>query len=190
MLNNKEIRGISLTIAALLWITDAYSAGFIEYYSLSLRPTLHNHLLFVVFGWLGNLNVTMTLNGIYWFPTYHLGISLPFYPLFTTLFLVYAIFLTTGDALRSLHGKKRIATSKLSFSIFISTITTGACCTFPIIYYLIALFFSASTSLGFDIYLSYYSYLIDTLIAVFLLWIHRKNANHSMSELTFFVERS
>lgn len=177
VLNNMKVRWISFAIAASLWIVDAYSTGFIEYYPMSLRSTLQNHLFFIYMHWLGNLNVTMTLIGIYWFPTYHIGISLPFYPVFATLFLAYAIFLTVKDTLLSINqGRfKRKAAGKLSFAVFVSTITTGACCTFPIIYYAIAIFFSASASLGFDIYLSYYSYLIDTFIAVFLLLLHRKN---------------
>ena len=192
MPRDRKILWISLTVAVLLWFIDAYSAGFIEYYPASLRLSLGNHMFFVSLGWQGSLYYTMRLDGIYWFPSYHIGISLIFYPLLTTAFLTYAIFLTIEDTIKSLKRKphKGLATGKLSFSIFISTITTGACCSLPIVYYLIALIFSASASLGVYIYLTYYSFMIDTLSAVFLLWVHRRNTVHVKTKLAFSIDRS
>lgn len=191
MLSKRKVRWIAFTIAASLWALDAYSAGFIEYYQNNLRVTLHNHLSFLFVGWQGDFHYTLDLAGIYWFPTYHIGISLIFYPLITTLFLSYAIFLTIGDTLKSLKGKKvkSRVTGKLSFSIFTSTIATGSCCTFPIIYYLIALFLTSSASLSFDIYLSFYSYLIDTLIAVFLIWLHKRNVNRNPLNFDLYADK-
>ncbi len=165
-------------ISALLWIMNAFSAGFFEYYGESLYGAIGkgvgNKLIFAV--WTNNFHLFLDLSGLYWFPTYHFGVSLPIFPLFFTLYLSYALFVTLRDIFASWNKKnRRTVVAKFSYSFLVSTLTTGACCTFPIIYFAIAIFVSASTSLAFDIFLGRISYLIDVLNGTFLIWLHRRN---------------
>ena len=169
---------LALLISIGLWVMDAFSAGFFDYYRGSLYGAISNginhRIMFLV--WSNNIHMLLGFSGFYWYPTYHFEISLPIFPVILTIFLSYAIFLTLMDVFKQMAlSSKRKHVMKLSFSVFASTITTGACCTFPIIYFAIAIFVSASASLAFDIYLEEVSYLIDVINGAILIWLHFRN---------------
>lgn len=178
---------LALLISAGLWVMNAFSAGFFEYYKYSLYSVIDGVKRKVLFAvWTGNLHTFMELSGFYWFPTYHFGISLPIFPVIFTIYLSYAIFLTLRDMFTGTRqANKKEHLIKISFSFFASTITTGACCTFPIIYFAIAIFVSASSSLAFDVYLGEVSYLIDAVNGSFLIWLHLRNKSSRETKLSF-----
>ena len=170
---------LGLIISISYWVIFAFSSGLFEFYSVSLYAVLSEGVgripVFALHT--GNIYSLMAYSGLYWFPTYHFGISFPIFPFLISVLLTYSVYLLVIDLITIFKLRKK---GKKSLLVFIPTVasslfSTGACCTLPIAYFVLALFLSATTSFAVYLVFAEYSYLMDAIVISFMLWVHRRN---------------
>ena len=174
---SKESLGL-ISLGALYWLLFAASSGMIEYYGHSLSGVLSkgvgHRITFILYG---NVHDFLQYSGIYWFPTDHVGITLPVLQAMLSVFLAVMVPLVVGDIIKMKRNGKIVRANGLTLggSILSLITTTGGCCSLPFIYYALALVASSSANFGVTLFFASYSYLIDAILLVILGMLHIRN---------------
>lgn len=167
-----------ILLGAVYWLIFAASSGMIEYYDHSLSGVLSKGVWHrITFIYYGNAHDFLQYSGIYWFPTNHIGITLPILQTILSVFLAVMVPLVVYDIMKiKRYGRiGRASGLSLGGSIISLISTTGGCCSLPIIYYALALVASSSTSFGVTLFFASYSYLIDAAMLIILGVLHVRN---------------
>lgn len=177
----KEIKTVllSLIISISYWIIFAFSSGMFEYYPVSLYDVLEigvgTNPVFVLHT--GDIYSIMEYSGLYWYPTYHFGITFPIFPFLISVLLTFAVYFLAMDLITifKLRVKSKKTFLILAPTVASSVFSTGACCSLPIAYFILALFLSATTSFAVYLIFAEYSYLMDAIVISLMLLVHRRN---------------
>ncbi|MGC8563104.1 MAG: hypothetical protein ACP5UZ_06720 [Thermoplasmata archaeon] len=191
-LNSRSLGLISL--GTLYWLLFAASSGMIEYYDHSLSGVLSEGVGHrITFIYYGNAHDFLQYSGIYWFPTNHVGITLPILQTILSVFLAVMVPLAVDDIMKIKRNGRigRAGGLSLGGSILSLISTTGGCCSLPIIYYALALVASSSASFGVTLFFASYSYLIDAAVLIILGVLHVRNIRiiESLSRGTYLGGR-
>ena len=175
-----------IIVGALYWFLFSISSGMIQYYRYSLSDvlskTIGNKPVFIYYH---NISYFLMYGGIYWFPTYHIGITLPLMQFTLSVFLAIMVSLVVGDTIKIKRSNVLKKENRISIggSLISLITTTGGCCSLPFIYYLLSFVTTASTSFGATLFFVSHSYLIDAFIILILVVLHLRNRklnqNHS-----------
>jgi hypothetical protein len=169
---------IVILIGFIYWLFLAISSGMIEFYPFSLADalskTVANRPVFIYYH---NFDYFLTYGGLYWFPTYHIGITFPVLQFTLSVFLSVLISLVLKDILKIKNNNslKRRNGIMLGSSMLSLISTTGACCSLPFVYYALSLVMTTSASFGVTLFFSSYSYFIDEALIVLLAFLHFRN---------------
>ena len=169
---------IPITVGFIYWFFLAISSGMIEYYRFSLAGVLSKTVGHIPkFIYYQNFGYFLIYGGLYWFPTYHIGITLPVVQFTLSVFLSVMVALVLEDTLKIGNRKylKKGNGISLGGSMLSLISTTGACCSLPFVYYALSLVTTTSTSFGVTLFFSSYSYFIDEAIIIVLAFIHFRN---------------
>ena len=173
------ISATGISIGILYWLLFAFSSGMIEYYGSSLAGILGDSVGNGPFFALhfNNARDFLKYSGLYWFPTDHIGLSLPILQFVLSVSLSSMASLTMIDLIKSKKsgGRRRGKILSLGGSMIPAVFTTGACCSLPLIYYALLVVTSVSASFGVTLLFASYSYLLDAIIFTVLLLFHMRN---------------
>jgi len=163
---------IMLVSGIVYWLIFAFSSGILQYYNNPLiwlftegvgsKPVL---VFYTV-----NVHDFLLYSGLYWFPNEHFGISLLILPTFVACLLAVVFGFIVADVMTVYSLKRKRAV--LTFTLLPSIATTGACCSVPFMFILVALV-SQQAALGLYAILREISYPLDLILAVVLIYIHR-----------------
>ncbi len=174
-----------IMVGAIYWFLFSLSSGMIQYYRYSLgdvlSKTIGNEPVFIYYH---NISYFLMYGGIYWFPTYRIGISLPLMQFTLSIFLAIMVSLVVGDTIKINRSNvsKRENEISIGGSLISMITTTGGCCSLPFVYYLLSFITTASTSFGATIFFASHSYLIDAFIILILVVLHLRNRKANQSD--------
>ena len=182
----KIIKITLIMVGVIYWFFFSLSSGMIQYYRYSLgdvlSKTIGNEPVFIYYH---NISYFLMYGGIYWFPTYRIGISLPPMQFTLSIFLAIMVSLVVGDTIKIKRSNvsKRENGISIGGSLISMITTTGGCCSLPFVYYVLSFVTTASTSFGVTLFFASHSYLIDAFIILILVVFHLRNRmenlNHS-----------
>ena len=115
-----------IIVGALYWFLFSISSGMIQYYRYSLSDvlskTIGNEPVFIYYH---NISDFLMYGGIYWFPTYHIGITLPLMQFTLSVFLAIMVSLVVGDTIKIKRSNLLKKENRISIGgSLISLITT------------------------------------------------------------------
>lgn len=176
--NSKLINITLIIIGALYWFFFSLSSGMIQYYRYSLgdvlSKTIGNKPVFI---YSHNISYFLMYGGIYWFPTNHIGITLPLMQFILSIFFAMMVSLVVGDSIKikRTNVSKRENGISVGGSLISMITTTGGCCSLPFVYYFLSFVTTASTSFEVTLFFASHSYSIDAFIILILVALHLRN---------------